>query len=201
VASTTSAANWNAYRNTVITAASDWQANNHDALLASYYANIQSYDCKSSYLNQAQILANVQATYPQVTLAQLQAAWAITDGMATSDVNTTIQSIRQGGMVPYFTTAMQQAARYAAAASGTTSSVKGPSPDWLLPPPPKGGGGGVRACTETSMFIVDSLGLAFLIIGIMTGVGAIGEGLAWGAIALWGGGSTTVMNVGQHVFC
>jgi hypothetical protein len=200
VSATTSSANWNAYRNTIINVASDWQTNNHDTLLASYYANLQSYDCKSSYLNQAQILSDIQVTYPTVTLAQLQAAWAITDGMATSDVNEVLGAIRTGGMIQYFTSAMQQAARYSEAASGITpSAIKVVSPDWMLPPPPpphKGGG-----CSDEAAFAVDSLALAFMVIGIMTGIGAIGEGLAWGAIAMWGGGGSVVMNVGQHVFC
>jgi hypothetical protein len=200
VSPATSTANWNAYRNTIINVANDWQANNYDAPLASYYANIQSYDCQSSYLNQAQILADIQVTYPSVTLAQLQASWAITDGMATSDVNMVLEAIRTGGMVQYFTSAMQQAARYSEAASGITSSVaRGVSPEWKLPPspPPTKGGG----CSEESTFIIDSIGLAFLIIGIMTGVGAIAEGAAWGLIAAFGGGSVTVMNVGQHILC
>ncbi|NYF52126.1 hypothetical protein [Tunturiibacter gelidoferens] len=158
VSPTTSAGNWNAYRNTLISAANDWQANNLDGQLASYYANLQSYDCKSSYLNQNQILANMQASYPQVTLAQLQAGWAIVDGMATSDVNNFLTSIRQGGIVQYFTAAMQQAARYAEAASGTTITLKVPSPDWLLPPPVGGGGGGKKgACRESTTFAIDTM--------------------------------------------
>ena len=44
-------------------------------------------------------------------------------------------------------------------------------------------------------------GVAFLTIAAASGVGAIAEGLAWSAIATWGGASVTVAGIIEHVAC
>ncbi len=204
---TASATDWNAYRNTLITIANDWQANNYDAQLQSHYAALSPSNCKSSNLDQAQALQAVQATHPAVTLAQLQHGWSVYDGLDSNSVQSVIGALQSNGMLPYLTQAMQQAAKYAQLAGAQTASrltgimqQDGLLNPALRPPPPPTGGGGGGYCNSAS-FAVDFIGLAFLTIGIMSGFGAIAEGAAWGGIAAWGGGATTVYGVANRWLC
>ncbi len=206
IVQTASASDWNAYRNTLITIANDWQTNNYDSQLQNHYAALTPSNCKSSNLDQNQILTDVQATTPSVTLANLQHGWAVYDGLDASSVQSFISTLQSQGMIPYFTSAMQQAAKYAALASAQNAArtiaeyeqQHVEEPNMRPPPPPTGGGGG--KCNASS-FAVDALGLAFLTIGIMSGIGAISEGAAWGAIATWGGGATTVYGTANRWLC
>jgi len=201
VSPTTSANNWNAYRNTLVTLASDWQSNNYDSQLAAYYAALTPSVCKTANLDQAQILANVQATYPSVTLAQMQSYWATIDSVSEVDVQMVISNLQGGGMLPYLNGAIQSAASFSQTAStaATTASSRGMSPlSRSIPVPIEP----APACSRAAVYTGAALTIAFLTIGVMSGVGVIGMGFAyWGAVAAWGGGATSVFGVGQVAFC
>ena len=191
---------WNAYRNTLITIANDWQMNNYDSQLQSHYAVLTPSLCKSVNLDQPGILRRIQITHSGVTLAQLQHGWAVYDGLSDASVASVLASLRLNGMLPSFTSAMQQAARYAQfAPTPTVAVVRGMTPQWLIIPPP-GTGKGAGYCDNAS-FAVDALGIAFLTIGIMSGIGVIAEGAAWAMIAAWGGGATTVYATANRWLC
>lgn len=199
-----SSSDWNALRNSLSMIRDHWQANNYDGQLQGYYSNLNPSILKSSNLDQGQILQNIQATNPDVTLGMLQGFWAPYDNMDPSDVQSVIDSVRNYGLLPQINSAID----YAQIFGQQADAVAPPAPDgqetqmWIraLPPPPSEGGGGDGYCANAS-FAVDAIGLAFLTIGIMTGVGAIAEGAAWAAIAMWGGGTATAYGVANRWLC
>ena len=115
-----------------------------------------------------------------------------------------LNTISQQGFLPTLNNAIIQAGLIAQVApisyqAAVQLGSQGFNPS-LRPKEIPGESGGGSYCENTS-FAVDALALAFLTIGIMTGVGAIAEGAAWGAITVWGGGSVTVYGTANRWLC
>jgi hypothetical protein len=198
---TPSGTDWTAYRNTLISVANDWQGNNYDSQLESYYASLTPSVIKSSNLNQSQILQNIQATAPSVTLEALQSGWAVADAKDPTTVQLVINALQDDGLIPYLNTAMQQAALLAEASNSANAVAKNPlgSTPAIRPAPinPTGPGG----YCENASFAVDALTLAFIVVGVMSGVGAIAEGASWALISAWGGTASGVYGIANRIFC
>lgn len=206
--SSSSSLDWTALQNSLSAVRDHWQANNYDGQLQGYYSNLNPSILKSSNLDQGQILQKIQATNPDVTLGMLQGFWAPYDNMAPSDVQSVIDGIRNYGLIPQINSAIDYAQIFGQQADAPTPPPPDPpmdqqaDPNWVraLPPPPSEGGGGTGYC-ENASFAVDFIGLAFLTIGIMSGVGVIVEGAAWGLIAAWGGGTATAYGIANRWLC
>jgi hypothetical protein len=160
-------------------------------------------NCKSSNLNQSQILEAMQVYYPGATAASLQAALSVVDNQSAATVQGIINSMQSGGVLPYINQAINLAKGvYTSPSTSVVAkmSVK-ESPDFMPPPPPKNEGGGPTACAIDGAALL-AMGTVFFTLSIMT-LGSVDvlAGAAWGAIALWGGIGTGAWTLGHAAAC